>query len=879
MKKILALTLSLLCVIQTAGLAYDDEKKNEEEQYQIIVEISDNKSVASRTSAGLMGESFGVTPETLYTDAINGFSAKATGEEIEKLQNSPEVLNVFISRQYFVPAMLSSEGEKGVIPLSLLDGYCGQGTAIAVLDSEFLVDHEYFALTDETSVKYAKSDISAKLTELNISASADDVYKSAKVPFAYDYAGNDNNTVSSQYHGTSVAGVAAGQNSTHKGSAPEAQLVLMKVFTDQGAANDTTVLAAIDDAIKLGVDVINLSFGFEAGFSSPLYERAFENARESGILVTCAAGNNAMAEYTSSGTGKGPLAANPDYGTIASPASEDSATAVGAAESTGTAMSNNGFQSVSGTMAPFSSRGATSDLKLKPELSGRGSGVYLPHGSNQTSYSTGSGTSFSAPYIAGLSASLKGYINENYNVPEGDKPLLCENLLIATSDVISNGGVPYSPRAQGAGAANIEKAISTPAVLYGSLDGKAKAELGDMLSNTISFSFTAKNLTGNDVTYSLCGAAVTDDYITEDSESRIKMTSRPLTGAEFSFSGGNSVTVPAFSSGSIEVTLTLDNSETEALTEIFPNGFFIDGFIQLSNDLNPTLNLPFTGFYGNWLSVPIFDAPVSRGGGEYDFTGLVSGSDYLGSVYGGTEVRDSYMAVKPGADMFFAAALFRNVSEMNVEIIDSIGNAVKTEKIGTEMKKVFYTASHTWNYEGSSSWKWEKTIGALSEGTYTCKITAILDCNGSSGTPQSVEFNVFVDSTAPRISDIRLILNDTGYRFNIEAEDNHMAGIVGVSDTKNNLFSAMENNFAAINGVNTDFQYIQVWDCAGNVGYAQLSASNGYIAYYDRNKLINVIGEKVALWNDKIITGVESENSVKIFAWDGLCPVAKRESS
>lgn len=68
------------------------------------------------------------------------------------------------------------------------------------------------------------------------------------------------------YHGTHVAGIAAGDGGEITGAAPKAQIAVMKVFGDYvGSAYTTDILAALCDAAALGVDVINMSLGSGAG--------------------------------------------------------------------------------------------------------------------------------------------------------------------------------------------------------------------------------------------------------------------------------------------------------------------------------------------------------------------------------------------------------------------------------------------------------------------------------------------------------------------------------------------------------------------------------------------------------------------------------------
>ena len=158
------------------------------------------------------------------------------------------------------------------------------------------------------------------------------MYHSAKVPFAFDYADNDLdvNPGSAGDRGTHVAGIAAGNAGVVDdvvGIAPQAQILAMKVFSSSGSNGATwdDILAAADDAVTLGADVINMSLGSTCGFSTPEGDeevaKVFENIAASGVMLSISAGN----EYSAAlGTqiGKGhALTANPDYGTVASPSS------------------------------------------------------------------------------------------------------------------------------------------------------------------------------------------------------------------------------------------------------------------------------------------------------------------------------------------------------------------------------------------------------------------------------------------------------------------------------------------------------------------------------------------------------------------------------
>ncbi len=99
-------------------------------------------------------------------------------------------------------------------------------------------------------------------------------YYSSKIPYGYNYGdgeanfGSDDETMFG--HGTHVAGIVAGNlvdeakeefQMDSMGIAPEAQLVVMKVFDNNGNCYLDYLVSAMEDAILLGVDCANLSPG------------------------------------------------------------------------------------------------------------------------------------------------------------------------------------------------------------------------------------------------------------------------------------------------------------------------------------------------------------------------------------------------------------------------------------------------------------------------------------------------------------------------------------------------------------------------------------------------------------------------------------------
>ncbi|HFU4464683.1 TPA: S8 family serine peptidase [Streptococcus suis] len=215
-------------------------------------------------------------------------------------------------------------------------GNKGEGMVIAIVDSGIDVEHDAYRLTDVTKAKYqSEEEFAAVKKQAGINYGQ---WYSEKIVFAYNYLDTNNEVKESKEatHGGHVAGIAAGNPSQEDsigqkivGVAPEAQLMFMRVFSDNFGSGTQPFLyiRAIEDAVKLGADVINLSLGSAAGSlidASVALNQAIQDAKKRGVSVVIAAGNDRVW-----GDGQGnPLVENPDYGLVASPAAAKDSIAV-----------------------------------------------------------------------------------------------------------------------------------------------------------------------------------------------------------------------------------------------------------------------------------------------------------------------------------------------------------------------------------------------------------------------------------------------------------------------------------------------------------------------------------------------------------------------
>lgn len=296
-------------------------------------------TVQSRLGRSLRQEQVDYTYS--YTMLFNGFALRTARKNLETIQRAKGVSRAFVAGSYTLPTVEQADTQALQVALAT-NQFTGKGMTIAVLDTGLDTAHPAFA-NAPADAKFTKDYVSGVLQAADLNAealmpgvTADDVYLSAKIPFAFDYAGKDAQVApcskwdaANLEHGTHVAGISAGYAVggegavTFSGVAPDAQVIPMKVFDDSGTgATTTTILAALEDAYRLGVDAVNLSLGSYCGFTvdeDALINDVYNKLDAAGVMVITAAGNETSSSYMNSYGTDAPRTGDPDNSVVAAP--------------------------------------------------------------------------------------------------------------------------------------------------------------------------------------------------------------------------------------------------------------------------------------------------------------------------------------------------------------------------------------------------------------------------------------------------------------------------------------------------------------------------------------------------------------------------------
>ncbi|MEH7178047.1 S8 family serine peptidase [Neobacillus vireti] len=303
------------------GVKYDKLSKGERKQLE---KAAKNQQKAAKDK--IKDKKITIAYEQEFNAVVNGFSAEVKYGDIAKIKEVAGVKGVYIATEYELP----NEAPDMKYSKELVEaqaawrdfGYDGEGMVVGIIDSGIDPEHKDFLLTDESKGELSEAEVNSAISEFELPGQ----FWNEKVPYGWNYADGTediiDDNVDTGMHGMHVGGTVAAngdeENGGIKGVAPEAQLLALRVFgEDEATTTGDIYIKAIDDAIKLGADVLNMSLGSSAGFVDPESpeQQAVKRAVDNGVVMSISAGNST---YYGSGYFH-PYASNPDYGVVGSP--------------------------------------------------------------------------------------------------------------------------------------------------------------------------------------------------------------------------------------------------------------------------------------------------------------------------------------------------------------------------------------------------------------------------------------------------------------------------------------------------------------------------------------------------------------------------------
>ena len=352
MKKAVTILLCsiALWLLQVPAIASD--------RAQVIVRLAPGASVAElRARAGWF-------PIRMRFHVVDALSASLTSAQRARLARDPLVVKIEPERTYRIDGSTARTS---------------YGVAKAATDFGVTGDRDGAPRT------FTTRDVVACVIDTGIDSLHVDLDQGQVIGWK-DFINGRTHPYDDNGHGTHVAGILAGQGdgaAAYRGVAPGVALVGVKAISSSGTGSTSTILSAlqfcVDRKTTYNIRIINMSFGSPGpSDGADILSVAVNAAADRGILPVVAAGND------------GPARAS-----VGSPAAAAKALTVCSISDPGV----KGF-----ALSAWSSRGPTSDGRMKPDVCGPGQSITSARANSGNGYVTYSGTSMATPFATGVAA-------------------------------------------------------------------------------------------------------------------------------------------------------------------------------------------------------------------------------------------------------------------------------------------------------------------------------------------------------------------------------------------------------------------------------------------------------------------------------------------
>ncbi|PID69040.1 MAG: peptidase S8 [Flavobacteriia bacterium] len=316
---------------------------------------------------------------------LNGLHLRASESSLQQLENLESIKYIELLGLVQENPSKNNQNITDKLAVTTSENYGAASHQIKMLNGQFLHDKGYtgqgmqIAVIDAGFIKVDSMGAFSRLRDNN------------QILGTYNFIDKTTDVYTRHYHGTMVLStLAAYIDNEYTGTAPDASyyLFISEDTSQEHPYEESLWIEAAEKADSLGVDIITTSLGYTE-FDNPDFNHTYSDLDGNTTIIS---------RGSKIATEKGMLLVNSagNWGTkswryIGAPADVANVLSVGAVDK-------------DSIIAPFSSWGYTADGRVKPDVCAQGVQTALVNPSNEIV--TGSGTSFAAPIIAGLTACL-----------------------------------------------------------------------------------------------------------------------------------------------------------------------------------------------------------------------------------------------------------------------------------------------------------------------------------------------------------------------------------------------------------------------------------------------------------------------------------------
>jgi hypothetical protein len=402
MKRILLflLFISFAAQAQEDAWVYFNDKPDAEFYLANPLEMLSQRALDRRAAQNIALDEQDVPIHQEYIDAVtatNGITVMAKSKWLNALhiRGTQEVIStltelVFVDHVEYANKALNPSGKPGRTQKKITQkpqetqsdyNYGQSSTQIEMLNGQLLHQQDYTGTGKIIAV------LDAGFPGVDTAQPFARLFENSQILGGHNFVEHSENMYTGGTHGTMVLSTMGGYTEGQLvGTAPDASyyLFVTEDVTSENPVEESYWVEAAERADSLGVDVINTSLGY-FDYDNPAYSYTYENIDGETAFITRGANvafTRGMICVTSAGNSAGS-----NHPNIGAPADAFNTLAVGAVDA-------------AEQYASFSSIGPSYDMRVKPDVMAMGVADVISDTTG--TITTGSGTSFAGPVMAGM---------------------------------------------------------------------------------------------------------------------------------------------------------------------------------------------------------------------------------------------------------------------------------------------------------------------------------------------------------------------------------------------------------------------------------------------------------------------------------------------